>query len=59
MAGNDYPASAEQVQILTTTTADDLRNTALFLQQQGSIDTVKDSYAGNINTKAVTAAAGK
>lgn len=59
MAGNDYPASAEQAQILSTTLADDLRNTALFLQQQGSIDTVKDSYAGNINTEAVTAAAGK
>lgn len=59
LAGNDYPALKEQKQILTTTLADDIRNTALFLQQQGSIDSVKDSYAGNINTDAVTTAAGK
>lgn len=59
LAGNDYPALPEQAQTLTTTLADDLRNTALFLQQQGSIDSVKDSYVGNINTEAVTAAAGK
>lgn len=59
MAGSDYPVLKEQKQILTTTLADDIRNTALFLQQQGSIDSVKDSYAGNINTEAVTTAAGK
>ncbi|MCP5586756.1 taurine ABC transporter substrate-binding protein, partial [Klebsiella pneumoniae] len=53
MAGSDYPVLKEQKQILTTTLADDIRNTALFLQQQGSIDSVKDSYAGNINTEAV------
>lgn len=59
MAGSDYPVLKEQKQILTTTPADDIHNTALFLQQQGSIDSVKDSYAGNINTEAVTTAAGK
>lgn len=59
MAGNDYPALKEQKHILTKTLADDLRNTAIFLQQQGKINSVKDSYAENINTKAVTSVVGK
>ncbi|VDY32974.1 Sulfate starvation-induced protein 1 [Morganella morganii] len=35
MAGSDYPVLKEQKQILTTTLADDIRNTALFFTAAG------------------------
>lgn len=59
MSGNDYPGLQEQTRILATSLAGEIRDTALFLQQQGSIDTVKTTYAENISIQAIETAKGQ
>ncbi|WP_066567092.1 taurine ABC transporter substrate-binding protein [Snodgrassella sp. CFCC 13594] len=56
LSGNQYPNLAEQAKLLDGSFAQDVKNTALFLKQQGKVDAVKDSYAEFVTSKFVKAA---
>lgn len=57
LSGNRYLDLSNQANILEGQFASDIKNTATFLKSQGKVDTVKDSYADNVNAQFVKAAA--
>lgn len=48
LSGNRYLDLKEQETLLSTTAADDIKNTAQFLKGQGKVEQVLDSYANHV-----------
>ena len=55
LAGNNYLGLSEQAKTLEGQFSQDIKNTATFLKSQGKVDSVKDSYADNVNVTFVKA----
>lgn len=53
LGGNLYLNLQEQAQLLDTTAANDIKNTAQFLKEQGKVEQVLDSYADYVTARFV------
>lgn len=53
LSGNHYPALKEQETLLSGNVANDIKNTAQFLKEQGKVEQVLDSYAEYVTAEFV------
>lgn len=53
LSGNNYLPLDKQAELLSTTFATDIKNTAVFLKEQGKVEAVNDSYDGFVTAEFV------